>query len=95
LSAHRDLPGYWMHETSGRVREAVAAYLAPYVDRDAPPMTGEQIATMRAYLRQWIAAPAWRGPLVDVLRTAIDELTTREAIERWIDRATDEGIDPL
>lgn len=89
------VPGFWMNETSGVLRPAIEAYLAPFIDPNAPPMTGEQIAAMRAYLRQWIASPDWVGPMVDVLRTQIDELVSREEITRWLDRAMDEGIDPL
>ena len=37
-------PGYWKHETSGVLRPAVEAYLG------GGPMTGSQIAAMRAYL---------------------------------------------
>lgn len=84
-----DVPGYWMHETSGVLRPAIMAYL---LDK---PMTDEQVATMRAYLRQWINAPTWRGPDVDELRRGIDALTSCEAIDEWISRALDAGIDPL
>jgi hypothetical protein len=48
-------PGYWVHETSGRQRPAVEAYLK------GAPMTGEQTAAFRAYLRQWVAAPRLVG----------------------------------
>lgn len=82
-------PGYWMHETSGRLRPAVEAYLS------GGAMTPEHVAAMRAYLRQWIAAPAWIGPDVTELRAAIDGLTDRAAIERWLDAAIESGIDPL
>lgn len=81
------VPGFWMNETTGTLRPAIKAYLA------GATMAPEQIAAMRAYLRQWIAAPAWRG--VDDLRTRIDELTDRAAISRWLDDALDIGIDPL
>ncbi|MCD9821230.1 hypothetical protein [Bradyrhizobium japonicum] len=85
----RAIPGYWMHETSGVLRPAVMAYLA------GGPMTGEQIAALRAYLRQWIASD-WQGAHdLEWLRAEIDALTSRPAIERWIDRASDAGIDPL
>jgi hypothetical protein len=80
--------GYWMHETTGVLRPAVMAYLEGRV------MTGEQVAAMRAYLRQWIAGP-WMGPEIDLLRQGIDGLTSRDAISMWLDRALDEGIDPL
>ena len=83
-------PGYWMHETSGALRPAVEAFLLD------EPMTEEQIAAMRAYLRQWIAGD-WvcdRQEL-DRLRASVDGLTTRRAISDWIDFAVEEGIDPL
>jgi hypothetical protein len=81
-------PGYWMYETSGVLRPAVEAYL-----RD-DPMTGAQIAAMRAYLRQWIAGD-WHGDGVKELRAAIDGLTSKVAIERWLDQAARLSIDPL
>jgi hypothetical protein len=83
------MTGYWMHETSGVLRPAVEAYLW------RRPMTLEQIAAMRAYLRQWIASPQWRGGRIDELRAAVDGLATRRAIRAWIDIAVEEGIDPL
>jgi hypothetical protein len=83
------MTGYWMDETSGRLRPAVEAYL-----RDEP-MSQEHIAALRAYLRQWIADPGRRGPLIAALRNSIDDLTSRETIERWLNIALDAGIDPL
>jgi len=85
----RDAPGYWMNETSGVLRPAVEAYL-----RDEP-MSAEHIAAMRAYLRQWIAAPAWVGADVNILRSTVDGLTTRQALDDWIEAATSAGMDPL
>ena len=82
-------PGYWMHETSGALRPAIVAYLS------GRPMTADHVATMRAYLRQWIYAPAWRGAGIGELRERIEALTTRGAIEAWLDDAADLGIDPL
>jgi hypothetical protein len=81
-------PGYWMHETSGVLRPVVEDYL------NGRPLTPRQVATMRAYLRQWINGP-WKGPMIDVLRTQIEEITSREDIHIWLDRALHEGIDPL
>lgn len=83
------LPGYWMWETSGVLRPAIEAYLF------GDGMTPEQIAAMRAYLRQWIEAPAWRGFDVHELRAGLDGLTTRQAIHEWLDLADSAGIDPL
>lgn len=92
------VPGYWMHETSGVLRPAVEAYLVG-VD-----MTPEQIAAMRAYLRQWIMAPVWNtnpyaGPdewaWLERMRDDIDTLSTRMAISEWLRIAMEGGIDPL
>jgi hypothetical protein len=81
---------YWMHETTCILRPVIEAYL------HGRPMTPEQIATMRAYLRQWIMAPGWAaGPIIEHLRGMVDFLTTREEIDRWMGIAMDEGIDPL
>ena len=82
-------PGYWMAETTGVLRPAVEHYL-----RDEPMSAGD-IAAMRAYLRQWISASAWQGEGITVLRNAIESLTSRSAIDDWLDLAEDEGIDPL
>jgi DNA transposition AAA+ family ATPase len=87
--ADHPMPGYWMHETSGVLRPAVAAYLS------GGDRTAEQIAAMRAYLRQWIMAPVWRGSEVPVLRRLIDTLTSRAAIARWLELAEGAGVDPL
>lgn len=82
-------PFHWIHETTGILRPAVEAYLG------GDTMTTAQVATMRAYLRQWIAAPAWRGRRVRFLRRSIDSLASQEAIASWIKIAEEEGIDPL
>lgn len=82
-------PGYWMYETSGVLRPAVEAYL------NRRPMSKKQIAAMRAYLRQWIAASDWRGDEVERLRGRIDFLVSRGAIDLWLADAVQYGIDPL
>jgi len=89
IARHGEGPGYWMNETSGVLRPAVEAYLMH------DEMTPGEIAAMRAYLRQWIMHPGWLGPGVEELRRGIDGLTSRQAIERWLDRALSENIDPL
>jgi hypothetical protein len=82
-------PGYWMHETSGVLRPAVEAFLT------GMPMTEEQIAAMRAYLRQWINAPAWRGPEIENLRSMVPGITSRDRLDFWLNEALACGIDPL
>jgi hypothetical protein len=82
--------GYWQYETSGVLRPAVEAYLR------GGHMTAMHVAAMRAYLRQWIATGApWRGPEIDRLRADVERLTSRAEIKIWLDRADEEGIDPL
>ena len=83
------VPGFWTNETTGVLRPAVEAYLR------GGPMSDDQVSAMRAYLRQWIAAPVWHGAMVDVLRTQIEALDSRDEIDRWLERAEGEGIDPL
>jgi hypothetical protein len=83
-------PGYWMYETSGVLRPAIKAYLA----RDE--LTPDEIAAIRAYLRQWIENGEWgRERMLAELRRDVDTLHSRQAITAWLDKATDIGIDPL
>lgn len=79
-----------MHETSGVLRPAIEAYLNNHV------MTGDQIAAMRAYLRQWIAAD-WRSPGSELyaLRISVNWLFTQDAIKEWLAYADAIDIDPL
>ena len=93
-----DAPGYWMHETSGVLRPAVEAYLA------GDPMLPDQIAKLRAYLRQWIMSPLWdQNPhmttyhraWLDQMRLRVGGLKDRGAIDRWLSDATGAGLDPL
>jgi hypothetical protein len=91
-------PGYWVYETSGVLRPAIEAYL------NDEPLTEQHIAALRAYCRQWISSDVWdlnphmdgeeRAWLVE-MRAAVDTLTTRAAISRWLERAADAGMDPL
>lgn len=87
--SERAAPGFWMHETSGELRPVVEAYL------NGGHMTARDVAIMRVYLRQWIDDDRWRGPLIDALRTQVNEIIDRDGIRRWLDRALDQGIDPL
>lgn len=82
-------PGYWMHETSGALRPAVEAYLR---GADLAP---EQIAALRAYLRQWIMTPVWHGEDIELLRRLVDHIESRPTIKAWLARAEQCGIDPL
>ena len=83
------VPHYWATETSGVLQPAVEAYL-----RDQA-MTPEQIAAMRAYLRQWIEKGNWLGPSVGDLKAKARRIQTQADIYDWIYLALREGIDPL
>jgi hypothetical protein len=80
------LPGYWMNETSGKLAPVVEKYLRGEV------LTTDEVAIMRAYLRQWIAGD-FQG--VDHLRLRVGRLTTTRMIREWLKDAEDIGIDPL
>jgi len=82
------LPGYWMHETSGVLRPIVLKYL------EGQPLEVDEVVTMRAYLRQWMAADL-RGSSVAELRERIEEICTVAELRSWLDDALDAGIDPL
>lgn len=86
---HMHKPGYWMHETTGILRPAIEAFCS------GEPMTPAHIAAMRVYLRQWIAAPLWQGPVVDELRQSVNCLNSAAAIREWLVEAVREGVDPL
>jgi hypothetical protein len=77
-----------MHETSGVLKPAIMAYL------NHAEMTPDQIAVMRAYLRQWIDGP-WQGANIDLLRATVGSLASRKNIDSWLEVAEREGIDPL
>jgi hypothetical protein len=76
-------------------KRRAASQTAIFALLEGERLNDEQVGLLRAYLRQWIFAPVWRGPAVDALRRGIDGLTTTEAIRRWLDDALHDGIDPL
>lgn len=80
-------PGYWMFETSGALRPAIAHYLNREV------LSDEEIALIRAYFKQWIEGGDFRG--VDKLKETVDQIGSRSAIDRWLYQADQLGIDPL
>jgi hypothetical protein len=91
-------PGYWTAETSGVLRPAVEAYLSGL------PMSAPQIATMRAYCRQWINAPVWddnphagdaERQQLAMLRRLAEVIASRETLSAWLAAASDAGMDPL
>jgi hypothetical protein len=92
MSSTEDVPGFWRFwkdEPGGELRGAVETYLC------GRPVTREQVALLRAYCRQWINAPGFRGPEIEVLRVSVNTLCTQTDVDHWLDRAMDAGIDPL
>jgi hypothetical protein len=81
---------YWMNETSGVLRPAVTAYF------NGDSLTVYQIAVLRAYLSQWIMDPHWQPTAnLGLLRSTVPYLRTRQDLDRWIDTALEDGIEPL
>lgn len=87
MSRPPSMPGYWMDETSGVLAPVVHAYLR------GEALDGAQLATFRAYLRQWVLDLPGAGAMK--LRLRIDDLVTTEALRKWLYDALDDGIDPL
>lgn len=83
------LPGYWRNETSG--------VLVPVVERflHGEDLDAEGIATMRAYLRQWVYAPGFVGSDIERLRWLVDRIDTMVSLRAWLHVALQAGIDPL
>lgn len=82
-------PKYWMRETGGGLRVAVAHYL------NREPLSDEEIGLIRAYLKQWIDAQVWDDEDVKDLRATVDAIASRSAIDRWLYQADQIKIDPL
>jgi hypothetical protein len=87
--AIQTLPDHWRQNGNGALRGAIEAWLI------RGEMTPMEIATIRGYLRRWMAWDGWRGPMIDPLRTQLEDITRREDIERWLDRANAVGADPF
>jgi hypothetical protein len=79
----------WRDDTTGDLRGAVETFLG------GEAMTARDIALVRIFLRRSIGTLQAGGSMIDVLQTQVDDITTRADIERWLDRAAGEGIDPL
>jgi hypothetical protein len=82
-------PGYWMNESSGKLKPAVLAYLK------GEKLDEVQIGFIRAYLRQWIDDPMWQGDEVEGLRASVGAICDRPSIRDWLDEALKANIDPL
>ena len=66
-------PGYWMNETSGKLRPSIEALIL------GVPLSTEDVVAIRDYLRQWIGAD-WQGDEVADLRRRVELLTSSHEI---------------
>jgi hypothetical protein len=87
-------PGYWMHETSGVLAPVVRKYL------EGGDLDEQEVAVMRAYLRQWVNAPVWLAvpgePAgLEQLRRDVGGLRSSGDVKAWLERALALGVDPL
>ncbi len=88
-------PLYWRNELTGRLSDAIHAYLANRVE--GKPITPIQTETFRAYLEYYIDAPCWKDFSVELklLRLRVRLLRTPEDIQEWIRESLEFGLDPL
>ena len=77
-----------MYETTGVLRPVVERHLAGEV------LNPEQLAIMRAYLRQWVTLP-FRGDDIDELRRSVDHIQSNADLRVWLGLADEAGVDPL
>ncbi len=82
-------PGFWMNESSGALQPAVIAYI------EGKELHAEQIALIRAYLRQWIMVGNWKGNDIAGLRLQVNAIVSKADIDAWLTRALDSNIDPF
>ncbi len=81
-------PHFWMTEQTGRLADAVEVYM------NGERLSPEQLATIKAYLRQYIeravlTGDAHRGRLLQEL----DKLRTTREVEHFADDLADFGIE--
>lgn len=94
-----EAPRYWQHETGGELARAMGAFLEG--GHETPDA---DLALIRAYIVQWIDSPAWElNPMAGTtwerelgeLRLAARRIATVRALRAWLERAEEQGIDPL
>lgn len=92
-----NLPPYWKNEASGILQPAVIALIEHGANPQtyAPP-TPQQVGLIKQYFALYINAPCWRvTEELAALREAVQGLQTVEDLDRWLNQAIQEGIDPL
>jgi len=91
-------PAHWKDDAGEQLAPAITRYLK------GERLSSHEIGVIRAYLVQWIDSPIWdqtkdmhdagRAELAELRRAAV-KITNRQAIDEWIEVATDWGMDPL
>ena len=104
------IPLYWRDERSGKLTEAVEAYLEPYTldnldsDRAIPELSDRHLQLIRRYLLYYVKAPCWRenpyaGPdefaRLDRLVRLAQNISSREDISAFILGCLGLGLDPF
>lgn len=88
-------PLRWQDDVTGKLPRAVFAFLG-----GQHTCTPEELALVADYLLYYIKAPCWKteaGPeIFAALRAAtVETLSSREALDAWLMKALEVGIDPL
>lgn len=87
---HPDAPKFWMNESSGILKPVIEAYV------NGKELTDKQIALMRAYLYQWVAAPVWiQTAALEILKLRVAAIKTNDDLRTAISKAVEMNIDPL
>lgn len=97
------IPLRWQDEQSGTIPTAVKAYLDANIQKNPNLVTDEQLEIVRAYLEYFVNAPCWNIAAEENLTRRIHARLKRDivkahsvsAIQRWIFRALEIGMDPL
>jgi SLT domain-containing protein len=79
-----------MKEQGGKLKPAILGYL------HGGDLDREEIALIKAYLKQWVDHPGWeRGRNLTQLRRMVDHIDSREDISKAVWLAVSMGMDPL
>jgi hypothetical protein len=79
-----------MHETSGVLRQPVAALL------HGDPLSDHDIGLLRAYLWQWVKSPVWApSGMLEALRLRVAAIRNQEDVRACVAAAVEMGMEPL
>ena len=98
--ASDSLPLYWGDEQSGKLKQAVTAfieYLSQNGNGDGP--SGQPLRQIINYFNHWVLCPLWKGEHIEKdliqLRYEIKHVTTLEQLETWFLKVRAIELDPL